>query len=99
MKAYYWSGIRLLTRRFSETNSYAGHGFPNVSDAGGAALWIVDYSLFGATLGIEKMFFHEGVGYKYNLVSQHYSSLITCQRYIIVNRSNRCPYLATSMML
>jgi hypothetical protein len=40
-----------------------------VSDAGGAALWLADYTLFGATIGIGQMFFHEGIGFKYNLVS------------------------------
>jgi len=53
---------------FGETNTYFNHGVPKVSDAGGAALWLADYALFGATVGIEKMYFHEGVGYKYNLI-------------------------------
>jgi len=53
---------------FGETNTYFNHGVPKISDAGGAALWLADYTLFGATIGIEKMFFHEGVGYKYNLI-------------------------------
>lgn len=51
-----------------ETNTYFNHGVPKVSDAGGAALWLADYSLFGAVSGIEKLYFHEGIGYKYNLV-------------------------------
>jgi len=53
---------------FGETNTYFNHGVPKVSDAGGAALWLADYVLFGATAGIEKMYFHEGIGYKYNLI-------------------------------
>ena len=40
-----------------------------VSDTGGAAVWVVDYTLFAGTLGIANMFFHEGIGFKYNLVS------------------------------
>ena len=32
------------------------------------ALWVIDYVLFGATIGISEAFFHEGVGYKYNFV-------------------------------
>ncbi|THH06289.1 hypothetical protein EW145_g4187 [Phellinidium pouzarii] len=51
-----------------ETNSYFNHGAPNVSDAAGAALWIVDYTLFASQLGIKRAHFHEGVGYKYNLI-------------------------------
>jgi len=53
---------------FGETNTYFNHGVPKISDAGGAAVWLADYTLFGATIGIEKMYFHEGIGYKYNLI-------------------------------
>ncbi|KIJ24121.1 glycoside hydrolase family 79 protein, partial [Sphaerobolus stellatus SS14] len=52
---------------FGETNSYFNHGVPPVSDTGGAAVWVVDYTLFAGTLGIANMFFHEGIGFKYNL--------------------------------
>ena len=48
----------------------------DVSDAGGAAVWVVDYTLFGATLGIESLFFHQGIGYKYNFVN--HSGLHPC---------------------
>ncbi|KZT42000.1 glycoside hydrolase family 79 protein [Sistotremastrum suecicum HHB10207 ss-3] len=53
---------------FGETNSYFNHGVPDVSDASGAAIWLTDYSLFAATLGVANLYFHEGVGYKYNLI-------------------------------
>jgi len=53
---------------FGETNTYFNHGVPKISDAGGAAVWLADYTLFGVTIGIGQMFFHEGVGYKYNLI-------------------------------
>ena len=33
------------------------------------ALWATDYALQAATLGIDELFFHEGIGYKYNFVS------------------------------
>ncbi|KAF9024934.1 glycoside hydrolase family 79 protein [Hymenopellis radicata] len=51
-----------------ETNSYACHGAPGVSNTAGAALWTLDYALFATQLGISRLFFHEGVGYKYNLI-------------------------------
>ncbi|THV07040.1 glycoside hydrolase family 79 protein [Dendrothele bispora CBS 962.96] len=52
-----------------ETNSYAGHGAPGVSNVAGAALWVLDYALFAKSgLGAARVFFHEGVGYKYNLI-------------------------------
>jgi hypothetical protein len=51
-----------------ETNSYSCHGAPNVSNTAGAALWTLDYALYAAQLGISRLFFHEGVGYKYNLI-------------------------------
>jgi len=51
-----------------ETNSYSCHGAPGVSNTAGAALWALDYALFASQLGIHRVFFHEGVGYKYNLI-------------------------------
>lgn len=34
-----------------------------------AALWAIDYVLSSAKVGVEQVFFHDGIGYKYNLVS------------------------------
>ncbi|KAJ7637653.1 glycoside hydrolase family 79 protein [Mycena polygramma] len=51
-----------------ETNSYSCHGAPGVSNTAGAALWTLDYALFASQIGISKVFFHEGIGYKYNLI-------------------------------
>ncbi|KAJ7674198.1 hypothetical protein B0H17DRAFT_1208221 [Mycena rosella] len=59
---------RNLDYVFGETNSYACHGAPGVSNTAGAALWTLDYALFASQLGISKVFFHEGIGYKYNLI-------------------------------
>ncbi|KAF8316383.1 hypothetical protein DL93DRAFT_774021 [Clavulina sp. PMI_390] len=53
---------------FGETNSYSCHGAPGVSDTAGAAIWTLDYVLQSATAGIRRVFFHEGVGFKYNLI-------------------------------
>ncbi|KAJ6607350.1 glycoside hydrolase family 79 protein [Mycena sp. CBHHK59/15] len=51
-----------------ETNSYACHGAPGVSNVAGAALWALDYALFAPQIGISKVFFHVGVGFKYSLI-------------------------------
>ncbi|KAJ2921623.1 hypothetical protein H1R20_g15470, partial [Candolleomyces eurysporus] len=51
-----------------ETNSFACHGTPGVSNVGGAALWTLDYLLYGAQVGISRIFFHQGIGFKYNLI-------------------------------
>ncbi|KAG7446126.1 glycoside hydrolase family 79 protein [Guyanagaster necrorhizus] len=51
-----------------EANSFANHGVSNVSNTAGAALWALDYTLFASQLGISHVFFHEGVGYKYNFI-------------------------------
>ncbi|KAJ8073455.1 hypothetical protein PM082_011731 [Marasmius tenuissimus] len=51
-----------------ETNSLSCHGSPNVSNTGGAALWTLDYALFARTINITRVYFHEGIGYKYNLI-------------------------------
>ncbi|KAL0567773.1 hypothetical protein V5O48_014223 [Marasmius crinis-equi] len=53
---------------FGETNSFSCHGAPNVSNTAGAALWTLDYALFARTINISRVFFHEGIGYKYNLI-------------------------------
>jgi len=49
-----------------ETNSIACHGAPGVSNTAGAALWTIDYTLQAATRGISEVYFHQGIGYKYN---------------------------------
>ncbi|KAJ7903723.1 glycoside hydrolase family 79 protein [Mycena olivaceomarginata] len=51
-----------------ETNSYACHGAPGVSNTAGAALWALDYALFSPQIGISKVFFHVGIGFKYSLI-------------------------------
>ncbi|EKM58753.1 glycoside hydrolase family 79 protein [Phanerochaete carnosa HHB-10118-sp] len=51
-----------------ETGSIACHGAPGVSNTAGAALWVVDYTLFASTIGIGELYFHEGVGFKYNFI-------------------------------
>jgi len=40
-----------------------------VSNSAAAAIWMIDYSLQAAVKGVNQMFFHMGVGFKYNLVS------------------------------
>ncbi|TDL25597.1 glycoside hydrolase family 79 protein, partial [Rickenella mellea] len=51
-----------------ETNSYSCHGAPGVSNTAGAGLWTLDYLLFASQIGISQLFFHEGIGFKYNLI-------------------------------
>ena len=53
---------------FGETNSYSCHGAPGVSNTAGAALWTLDYALYASQIGISRVHFHHGIGYKYNLV-------------------------------
>jgi hypothetical protein len=51
-----------------ETNSYSCHGAPGVSNTAGAALWALDYVLFAASIGVTRVHFHHGIGFKYNFV-------------------------------
>ncbi|KAG2360200.1 glycoside hydrolase family 79 protein [Suillus spraguei] len=51
-----------------ETNSMSCHGAPNVSNTAGAALWLLDYALYATQVGVSRLHFHEGIGYKYNLI-------------------------------
>ncbi|KAK6523067.1 hypothetical protein TWF281_002490 [Arthrobotrys megalospora] len=41
-----------------ETNTVSCVGRPGISDTFAAALWLVDYALFGATIGIRRVYFH-----------------------------------------
>ncbi|PFH52890.1 glycoside hydrolase family 79 protein [Amanita thiersii Skay4041] len=72
-----------------ETNSFSCHGSPGVSNTAGGALWTLDYTLFAASLGISRIFFHEGIGYKYNLIQP-----ITLTRSILDGSSLPDPLLA-----
>ncbi|KAF9446613.1 glycoside hydrolase family 79 protein [Macrolepiota fuliginosa MF-IS2] len=51
-----------------ETNSYSCHGAPGVSNVAGAALWSLDYALFSTQIQSSRIFFHEGIGFKYNFI-------------------------------
>ncbi|KAK8102577.1 hypothetical protein PG984_015723 [Apiospora sp. TS-2023a] len=49
-----------------ETNSVSCSGRSGISDTFGAALWTVDYVLMGASLGLEKTYFHLGAQSEYS---------------------------------
>ncbi|GFZ47051.1 hypothetical protein JCM24511_04277 [Saitozyma sp. JCM 24511] len=50
-----------------ETNSYANHGMLGISNTAETAIWATDYILQAASMGIERLHFHHGFGYRYNL--------------------------------
>ncbi|KAK1983634.1 hypothetical protein LZ30DRAFT_780443 [Colletotrichum cereale] len=52
----------------AETNSYANHGQPGLSNTVESALWATDWLLLGASAGVQRLHFHHGVGYRYNLI-------------------------------
>lgn len=43
-----------------------GHGMPGVSNSAAASLWAIDYVLQAATLGVDTVYLHSGVGYNYS---------------------------------
>ncbi|KAK0101403.1 hypothetical protein ONS95_006577 [Cadophora gregata] len=45
-----------------ETNTAACHGKDGISNTMGALLWTIDYSFYLATLGADRLFFHNGKG-------------------------------------
>ncbi|KAN0138028.1 glycoside hydrolase family 79 protein [Lactarius tabidus] len=57
-----------LTYVLGETNSISCHGAPGVSDTAGALLWALDYTLFASQLGIKRVYFHNGIGFRYNFI-------------------------------
>ncbi|PVH84753.1 glycoside hydrolase family 79 protein [Cadophora sp. DSE1049] len=50
------------TYHMGETNSVACHGKDGLSNTMGALLWMIDYSFYMATLGADRLFFHNGKG-------------------------------------
>jgi hypothetical protein len=57
------AGIPLV---IGETNSVSCGGRSGISDTFGAALWAVDYVLLGASLGLQRIFFHLGAQSEYS---------------------------------
>jgi len=71
------------------------HVLLGVSNTAGAALWALDYSLFATQVGISRLPFHQGVGYKYNFVSVAIQRdiLTLCRASIDLARDSRLLYL------
>lgn len=42
------------------------HGTPGLSDVAEAALWVIDFALQSASLGISRVYLSHGVGYRYS---------------------------------
>ncbi|KAK2931909.1 hypothetical protein FoTM2_009427 [Fusarium oxysporum f. sp. vasinfectum] len=57
------TGVKYI---LGEANSYANHGQPGLSNTVESALWATDWLLLGASSGIERQYFHHGVGFRYN---------------------------------
>ena len=59
---------RTVGTRFhmGETGSVSCHGKEGVSNTLGAALWQIDYVLHGASVGMNQIFFHQGIPYFYS---------------------------------
>jgi hypothetical protein len=53
-----------LTIMLGETNTYGLHGVPGVSNTAEAAIWMVDYALHCASIGLRRLHFHHGVGFE-----------------------------------
>ncbi|KFY31530.1 hypothetical protein V493_01024 [Pseudogymnoascus sp. VKM F-4281 (FW-2241)] len=54
------------TYYMGETSSAACHGKDGVSNTMGGLLWTIDYSFYMATLGLDRIFFHNGRDYFYS---------------------------------
>lgn len=59
-----------LVYTLGETNTYCGQG-ANISTMAGTALWFVEHALFAATLNIQQLYMHHGIGFKYNMVRRN----------------------------
>jgi hypothetical protein len=59
------SEARGLKYVIGETNSIACQGLAGLSDVFASSLWSVDYALYAASVGVSKIFWHMGTGYRY----------------------------------
>ncbi|KAM5368325.1 hypothetical protein ACJZ2D_009593 [Fusarium nematophilum] len=57
-----------LKYQLAETNSYANHGQPGLSNTVESALWATDWLLLAASSGVERVHFHQGKGFRYNAI-------------------------------
>ncbi|KAH8819098.1 hypothetical protein F5884DRAFT_2471 [Xylogone sp. PMI_703] len=48
-----------------EGNSVSCSGKPGVSDSYSAALWAFDWAMYSASIGIKRMYYHQGPGFPY----------------------------------
>jgi hypothetical protein len=51
----------------AKTDNYLSHGIPGLSNTAEAAIWATDYLLKSASMGIERLHFHHGFGFRYNM--------------------------------
>lgn len=51
-----------------ETNSLYNQGKPGLSNSFGAALWVVDFNLYCASVGIRRVHMHQGTNYRVSLL-------------------------------
>lgn len=76
------------------TSRFKGHGKEGVSNAYGAALWGIDYSLYNAALNTSRIHFHQGAIFRYsswqpdvnatfhrNVLPLYYSHLFTARAF------------------
>ncbi|EJT96791.1 hypothetical protein DACRYDRAFT_112412 [Dacryopinax primogenitus] len=55
-----------LQFEFGETGSVGGHGAPGVSNVAGSVIWAVSYTFQALTRGVKRLYFHNGLCYRYN---------------------------------
>lgn len=58
------------------TMAVPNYSIVGVSNTAGAALWAIDYALQAASRSVRVMNFHDGIGYRYNLVSTRLERII-----------------------
>ena len=85
------AGAQGLNYILGKTNGYSCCGALGVSNTAGAALCILDYTLYTSQIGVTQVHFHDGIGYKYNFVyicHSHFFTLVTCSLFNFQFRSN-----------
>ncbi|CAG8951004.1 hypothetical protein HYFRA_00006401 [Hymenoscyphus fraxineus] len=60
-----------------ETNSLYNQGKPGLSNAFGAALWGIDFNLYSASVGIQRVHMHMGTNYRYQAWQPIHTNITT----------------------
>jgi hypothetical protein len=83
----------------TESNSFSGGGTPGVSNTLAAALWLSDYLLEAASLGVGQVDLHNGPGNAYDSIDGHGAPTVLYYALLLVHAlTNQASLLQSSLL-